>query len=174
MPANTGWHDIVTIDPSGPLKNKRHDVFAQRVANGMAGLPAYRLAYSPGDPAAMAQATARSNSHRLMLRDDVILRIAWLREQARVARSVTPEKLDRNSLLFLMGAATSAYRQAIAELELAGGSPHDVVMMRADLVQHVNRLHALAPAKESAAPPDGGQDIIADALVRLSTCNCAP
>lgn len=68
------------------LKNPRHERFAQEVAKGKSADEAYVAAgYRP----------ARQNAHRLMTKDDVMMRVAEIQERGAVRAEITVEKVLR-------------------------------------------------------------------------------
>ena len=101
----------VQPDPSLPLKNSRHEVFAVRVGvygEGLAkawGNSAEDLGKAPGTAAANAVSGSRANA-----RPEVAARIAYLRRANAPANAGQP--ITRQSLHTLMEECTSALVQA--------------------------------------------------------------
>ena len=79
----------VNVDASKPLKNARHEVFAQHLANGKAQAEAYTAAGYANTRA------ARFNASRLISRDNVSARANYLKTKAAEKALVTAEGVLR-------------------------------------------------------------------------------
>lgn len=74
------------LDASKPLKNARHEAFAQAVADGNAEADAYKKVYKAKPN------VARANASRLLTNASVRARVDWLKEQNAKVKALTRER----------------------------------------------------------------------------------
>lgn len=63
------------LDAGSPLKNSRHEIFAQALADGLTESDAYKKAYNA------KPSVARANASRLIANASVRARVDWLKRQ---------------------------------------------------------------------------------------------
>lgn len=74
------------LDGSSPLKNARHEAFAQSVADGNASSDAYREVYK------VKASVARANAARLLAKASVRARVDFLQAENAATRALTRER----------------------------------------------------------------------------------
>lgn len=115
---------------SGPLKNARHERFAQELAKGQTADAAYEAAgFQP----------ARANASRLMANDSIRIRVAeLLSEAAELAKIDAAWVLKKAAILHDKAMQAGAYSAAKGALDLIG--KHVEVQAFRDQVHHSGRI----------------------------------
>jgi len=161
-----------TTDPSKPLANPRHEIFAQEVANGARQSEAYRSAgYSvKTDSAVWAEASRLVRHHKVAARiawleqqgaEKAVLTRAWLIRQAQAtyrdareaqqyaAAAKLLEMLGREARTFIQKAELTG-KDGVPLLDLTG-------LTDAELDDVATLLRKAQAAGDNAGPDQGGE-----------------
>ena len=163
-------------DPSEPLANKRHEIYAAARARGLKQSDSWRATIPFGTPYKGGDLSLRVSGNRVESRPEVRARIDYLIQHGRASTSDSvPDSLTRADIirasLEVSEALEACYRRAVE----SSCSPQQIERLKAVWAAHLARQGKLDEADEPL--PTGGKTNEAEIMVRiknLGVCSCQP
>jgi hypothetical protein len=157
--------------PSDPLKNQRHERFAQLVALGATYVRGWIEAAPQGKRPSAKSASVQG--HRTMQRPDVRARVQFLQQGRKEAHTARLPLVSATDLKSAMKALTGEIQALYDRLRTEGATEDELAAVRALKNSHAQRALSIAdlgrdtPVAASAAPviwPKGASHVC--------NCNC--
>ncbi len=164
----------VSPDPSEPLANKRHEIYAAARARGLKQSDSWRATIPFGTPYKGGDLSLRVSGNRVEARPEVRARIDYLIKQERISSPENvPDTLTRADIvqasLEVSEALEACYRTAVE----SSCSPQQIERLKSVWAAHLARQGKLDEA-HAPLPGNSEPDVaeIMSRITKLETCSC--
>ncbi len=155
---------------SKPLKNPRHEQYAQARASELSQAESWKRTIPFGQSYNGGDLSLRVSGNRCEKRPEVKNRILFLRrERAKNSEAVTPFNTDPQSILVLMESVNDALLKA-SKTAKKHGADRLANMIRQSLTRHVgrqSRVYARLEDTRTTTPNDGEAQKLARKILKL-------
>lgn len=162
-------------DPSLPLKNERHELYAIQRAKGVDQGMSWKNTIPFGTAYNGGATSLRVSGHRAEKRPEVQARIKWLIAEARSAAEDVRETFERADIIRLNLEVSEALQAAYEGAVLANVSPQRLEQLRTVFASHLGRQGKLTDEGDDALPDDEATTQVAAMLTwmkNLGSCTC--
>lgn len=160
-------------DPSQPLANRRHEIYATARAKGLPQAESWRKTVPFGQTYIGSNTSLRVSGHRVEQRPEVRARIDWLTKAARRAPEGAPVHLSRTDIVKASLEVSEALEMAYKAAQGSTASPQAIERLKIVWAAHLVRQGKLDEAHEPL--PDGNDGMLWDMVERiqnLQVCKC--
>lgn len=166
---------LVVTDPSQPLKNKRHELFAIQKAKGVDNGTAWKNTIPFGQSYTGGPTSLRVSGHRVSQRNEVMLRVSHLIAEARNDAPDVQESFDRSDIIKLNLEVSEALQAAYEAAVVANVSPLRLEQLRTCYAAHLSRQGRYVEDNDNILRDDGDDEQIKTMMVwmaNLEACSC--
>jgi len=162
-------------DPSLPIKNQRHELYAIQRAKGVDQGTAWKNTVPFGQAYNGSATSLRVSGHRAEKRPEVQARIRWHIAEARSCSGEAQETFERSEIIQLNLEVSEALQAAYERAVMANVPPQRLEQLRTVFASHLGRQGKLSDEGDEALPDDEATAQVA-AMVNwmhnLGACTC--
>ena len=162
-------------DPSLPLRNKRHEMFALQRAKGVDQGAAWKNTIPFGQAYNGGANSLRVSGHRVEKRLDVKARIRMLIAEARSDASEVPDTFERGDIIKLTLEVSEGLQNAYEAALEANVSPLRLEQLRTVFASHLARQGKMTEEADEAIPDDAAAARVrkmAEWMHDVGECQC--
>lgn len=160
-------------NPSKPLVNNRHEVFAQRLARGASYGDAWKATVPFGKEYNGGANALRVTGFRVAKRPEVEARVSYLRQQAKREAHQDTSPLTQGDIIRLNLEVTEALETAYKAAEDAHVAPQKLETLRRVLAAHLGRQGKLSEGQQDKVIDHEDADILQKLSDNMSkVCRC--